>query len=129
VKILIVEDDALIALDLKRLLVELGHTVCGIASEEDGALSKAADHKPDLVLMDLTLAKGGSGQNVAARLLREFGIRCIFVSANLSEDVRRDLAQLQPFGFVDKPVERLALKAALQLVEASRHDAKTEDSS
>jgi two-component system, response regulator PdtaR len=119
VKILIVEDDALIALDLERQLVQLGNTVCGTASEEEGALSKAADHKPDLVLMDLTLAKGGSGQNVAAHLLREHGIRCIFVSANLSDDVRASLAPLQPFGFINKPISKGALKAALQSAEVA----------
>jgi two-component system, response regulator PdtaR len=115
-KVLIVEDDALIALDLRSQLVDLGHTVCGIASNEHGALEMAATHKPDLALMDLTLAKGDRGEHVAARLHKEHGIRCIFLSVALSDDVRSNFASLEPYGFVKKPLSKRALQDALEQV-------------
>jgi ActR/RegA family two-component response regulator len=60
-KLLILEDEMIIAMRLEQFVTDLGHQVCAMASTEDGAIASAKVHRPDFVLMDLRLAHGGSG--------------------------------------------------------------------
>ena len=57
-KLLIVEDEMIIAMRLEQFVTDLGHQVCAMASTEDGAIASAEMHRPDIVLMDLRLARG-----------------------------------------------------------------------
>jgi CheY-like chemotaxis protein len=114
VKVLIVEDDHLLALFLSQSIIELGYSVCDIARDEDGALAKVARHKPTAVLMDVRLANDTSGISAARKLYRLHGIRCIFVSGSLDSDIRDQLASVEPVAFVDKPIEPSVSKEALE---------------
>jgi CheY-like chemotaxis protein len=64
-RVLIVEDEALIALHLEMLVTDFGHKVCAVASSASEASARAASHYPDVVLMDIRLAKGSSGVDAA----------------------------------------------------------------
>jgi CheY-like chemotaxis protein len=119
-RILIVEDDAIIAMYLAMLVVDFGHTVCGTADSASGAIEQAADHRPDLVLMDIRLAKGSSGIDAAWELRARHGLRCIFLSANLDELTKLSLASLNPVDFIGKPVLPVLLKRALEKAEPNR---------
>ena len=118
-QVLIVEDDAIIAMYLAMLVADFGHTVCGTADSASGAIEQAADHLPDLVLVDIRLAKGSSGIDAARELHARHGLRCIFLSANLDELTKLMLAPLDPIDFIGKPVLPVLLKQALDKARPS----------
>jgi len=112
-RVLIVEDEALVTMYLAMLVADFGHTVCGTAICASGAIEQAADHRPDLVLMDIRLANGSSGIDAAQELHARHGLRCIFLSANLDEVTKTKLQPLDPIDFIGKPVLPILLKQAL----------------
>ena len=67
-RVLIVEDDAIIAMHIAMLVTELGHETCATAASATDALARAALHSPDVVLMDIRLAGGSSSIDAAREL-------------------------------------------------------------
>lgn len=91
-RILIVEDDTQLATTLKYLVEDNPrYRVVGIANDADGAIAAAQEHDPDLVLLDLHLARGSTGFSVAVRL-NDFDIPCLFVSGKAPRFPMPDLA-------------------------------------
>ncbi len=80
-RVLIIEDESIIALDLENLVAELGHKVVGAAATKDEAVAKARANKPGLVLADINLGEGGSGIDAVTEILRTFDIPVIFITA------------------------------------------------
>ena len=113
-RVLIVEDEAIIALHLAILVAELGHEVCATAASAAGAIALATLHNPHVVLMDVRLADGSSGIDAARELHAQQALRCIFLSANLDEATRRALLPYEPIDFVGKPVLPVVLQQALK---------------
>ncbi|MFV3077080.1 response regulator [Niveispirillum fermenti] len=115
VRVLIVEDDALVALGVRLTLTELGYYVVGIAASELEALSITALEEPHLALMDIRLRGANDGVQVARRLWLEQGVRSIFLSAYADEQTMERVAQAKPLGFVQKPYSAQQLRTALDL--------------
>lgn len=113
-KVLIVEDELLIALYVKSLVIGFGHEVCAVATTASGAVENAARHSPDIVLMDIRLAQGTSGVDAARQIYSRQGLRCIFMSGNLDEATRRAVEPFEPVAFIGKPVLPALLRRALQ---------------
>ena len=113
-RVLIVEDEALIGMHLAMLVAELGHDVCAIAASAAAAITQAAAHDPDVVLMDIRLAQGSSGIDAARELHARQALRCIFLSANLDEPTRTALLPYDPIDLVGKPVLPIMLERALE---------------
>jgi CheY-like chemotaxis protein len=80
-RVLIIEDEPIIALDLENLVSELGHKVVAIASTRDEAVAKAHAERPGLVLADINLGEGGSGIDAVSEILASFDIPVIFITA------------------------------------------------
>jgi CheY-like chemotaxis protein len=80
-RVLIIEDESVIALDLENLVTELGHKCVGTAATKDEAVAKARSQKPGLVLADINLGEGGSGIDAVTEILRGFDIPVIFITA------------------------------------------------
>jgi len=80
-RVLIIEDESIIALDLENLVAELGHKVIGVAASKDEAVTKARGQLPGLILADINLGEGGSGIDAVTEILRSFDIPVIFVTA------------------------------------------------
>jgi CheY-like chemotaxis protein len=80
-RLLIIEDEPLIALDLENLALSLGHKVVGIAASKDEAVARARAEQPGLILADINLGKGGSGIEAVIEILQSFQIPVIFVTA------------------------------------------------
>ncbi|WP_174299576.1 response regulator [Caulobacter sp. S45] len=80
-RVLIIEDEPIIALDLTRVARELGHTVVGVAATRTEAVALAHDARPGLVLADVRLADGSSGMDAAADILQDFDLPVIFITA------------------------------------------------
>lgn len=80
-RVLIIEDEPIIAMDLENLLTELGHKVVATAATRDEAVAKARSERPGLVLADINLGEGGSGIDAVSEILESFDIPVIFVTA------------------------------------------------
>jgi DNA-binding NarL/FixJ family response regulator len=113
-EVLIVEDQALIAFHLQDLVEEAGHRVAAIAHDGSSALAAAEQQRPTIAIMDIRLAHGDSGVDVARRLYEAHRIRCLFVSANINEEIRESVADLRPLGFIGKPFLAAEVIAAVQ---------------
>jgi CheY-like chemotaxis protein len=101
--VLIVEDQMLIAWHLSDLIEGAGHRVLAIARDPAEAMEAAAKQRPDFALMDIRLHGGTSGLEAARMLYECWGVRSIYLSANLDGATRSQAEQWQPLGFVGKP--------------------------
>ena len=115
-KVVIVEDDALIAMDVESFVEDAGHTVVATATTASDAIAAVDAHRPDVVLMDLRLADGSFGGDAAREILVRYGIRSIFLSGNLDPETRRALSDLEPIALISKPFRPKDLTAALKVV-------------
>ena len=80
-RVLIIEDEAIIAMDLKHLVTQLGHNVVAIASTRKAAVAIAMSEQPELILADVNLGEGGSGIDAVSEILTSFNIPVIFITA------------------------------------------------
>ena len=112
-RVLIVEDHLMIADVTEEFLLQNGYEVCGIARTVDEAVGLARLHEPDVILLDLRLADGGIGTEVAARLdpLAKPGI--LYVTANMAEVV---LTDEQGHACLKKPYRLTDLLQAVEIV-------------
>ena len=108
-RILIVEDDVLIASQMEVALAEDGLEIVGIASTGKEAFELAEAQSPTLVVMDIRLAGDRDGIDTALKLFRIHGIRCIFASAHSDSETRRRAAPAAPLGWLQKPYTMASL--------------------
>lgn len=80
-RVMIIEDEPLIALDIENVVTEIGHSVVGIAPTRTAAVALAHDQKPGLVLADIQLADGSSGIDAVNDILQELNVPVIFITA------------------------------------------------
>ena len=113
-RVLLVEDEALILMELEALVEDAGHLVVGTAMRCDEAIELARTVRPDLALVDLRLADGGSGLVVAEALKAMPGVMIVFVTANASR-LGDDFAGAA--GVVVKPFTRAVLTDGLAYLE------------
>ncbi|HEX2552467.1 MAG TPA: response regulator [Microvirga sp.] len=119
-QILIVEDEILIALELESLLQDSGHSVVGIAASSEEALALGAECRPDLAFVDIHLADGPTGVEVARSLAREHGIMVLFMTAN-AKRIPDDFTDAH--GVISKPYTERGVQQALDYVIACRDGA------
>lgn len=115
-RILIVEDEALVAMELRFVLEDLGHEVAGQAADATGALHLVADREVDLALVDIHLSDGPTGVGLGRRLAAE-GVTVVFLTANpgmVREGVDGAL------GVLSKPTDERAVEAAVAYALARR---------
>ena len=114
VKILLVEDESIEAMDIKRTLESFGYKVPYIASSGEEAVEKALEIMPDLILMDIIL-KGDIDGIEAVSKIKDQNIPVIYLTAH-SEETTIERAKLtEPYGYIIKPYERIELKYAIEL--------------
>ncbi len=109
--VLVIEDEAIIAMDIKDLAEELGHRVTAIARTRDEAVAAARARKPGLVLADIQLADDSSGIDAVKDILAMFDAPVIFVTAFPERLLTGD--RPEPAYLMTKPFERLTLKATI----------------
>jgi CheY-like chemotaxis protein len=108
-KILLVEDDSLIAMLLTDTLGEMGHDVCGVEATENGAISAALRYRPDLILVDAQL-KEGSGIDAVDTILATIFIPHVFMSGDI-----RTVFERRPKAIaLQKPFQEIQLEAAIR---------------
>jgi PAS domain S-box-containing protein len=114
VKILIVEDESIEAMDIKRALESFGYSVPYIASRGEDAMEKAFDIMPDLVLMDIVLKGEKNGIDVASKI-KELDIPIIFLTAHSEESVVKQAMLTEAYGYLLKPYNKTELKFTVEL--------------
>lgn len=118
VKILIVEDEAITALDLKYCLQDFGYDVVDVVDTGSDAIDAANELSPNLVLMDIKL-KGDMEGTEAAREISKLDIPVIFVSANSDVPTFEELNLKGSFAFVPKPFDLDKLNRTIQDIVGS----------
>ncbi len=113
-RILIVEDDAIVASRFDRTVAQMGYEVVGIAATGAEAIALAKTALPDLILMDIRL-RGGMNGIEASRLIREErDVPVIFLTAFADEAVIHESVKTGPYGYLTKPVREKELRAAME---------------
>ena len=118
-RVLIVEDEYFIALELDRWLEEAGHEIVGIAGSAHKAVAEALAHHPDLVIMDIRLAGDGDGIEAAVEIFDKIGVRCLFASAHADARTRNRAAGAEPLGWLAKPYSKADFLAAFEAALAA----------
>jgi CheY-like chemotaxis protein len=113
-KVLIAEDDLMIADLAEEILVDKGYEVCGIARTVAEALALAQRHKPDLAILDLRLADGDLGTDIAAQLLPLGRLGVLYATGNVSQVV---LTTADGDACLSKPYRSVDLLRSLEIVE------------
>jgi DNA-binding response OmpR family regulator len=113
-RIMIVEDEALVALTLEDVLTEAGYCVCGIADRPEQALEIARALEPDIAVIDVRLADGGDGIGLAEQLAARLPILILFATGNPAEVRARARAG---HGCLSKPFQAEWLLAALEVIQ------------
>ncbi|WP_426956730.1 response regulator [Muricoccus radiodurans] len=108
--IMVIEDEPIIAMDIRQLVESCGHNVVGIASDEAEAVEMARRLKPGLILADVNLGPGGDGISAVERILREQTTPVIFVTAYPERLLTAE--RLEPAFVISKPFEPIALQIA-----------------
>jgi CheY-like chemotaxis protein len=114
-KILIVEDEKIIALDLQRRLERFGYSVVGMAADGAEAISLAKDRSPDIILMDIMLAGGLDGIEAAKLIRSKYGIPVIFLTAYTDEKTLERAKEVEPAGYILKPFKERELYTTIDI--------------
>ena len=110
-RVIVVEDQALLAMELELVLGESGCDVVGCAMDKAGAFAIAERERPDLALIDINLLDGVTGPQIAQTLVSEYGTAVVFLTAN-PEQIPDGFAGA--LGAVSKPFDEQTIRAVVQ---------------
>ena len=113
--VFIVEDEALIAMELRERLTQLGYQVCGVAAHGERALEQIPGSGAEIVLMDIHLAGRLNGIEVAALLRKQTDAAVVFLTAYPDAELLRQAGTVEPFGYLVKPFQMRELHATIQM--------------
>lgn len=114
-RILVVEDERVIAMDIKDMLESLGYEVPAVTSFGDKAVEQAGALQPDLVLMDIQLQGELDGIQASARIREQYDIPTVYLTGNSDDPTFQRAKRTEPFGFVLKPFEEKDLQTAIEI--------------
>jgi len=112
--ILVVEDEGIVSIDIRNMLERAGFKVAAVAYRGEEAVEKARSALPDLVLMDIGLKGRIDGIEAAGRIRKMLGIPVVFLTGFADEETTARAQNIQPAGFITKPVNEEELKAELE---------------
>jgi len=113
-KIMIVEDEFILAMKMESNLSGMGYETCGLAATGEDAIKNAEQEKPDVVLMDIILKGEMSGIDAAVEIHSRYGIPIIFTTGCEGEGIRELADEAGPVAYFIKPVEIEALRLAIE---------------
>ncbi|HEX8481164.1 MAG TPA: response regulator [Allosphingosinicella sp.] len=121
-RILIVEDESVIAWALQSLLEDLGHEVVEVVASGEAALAAAAAHRPELILMDINLGRGLDGIEAAEQIRADGPVTVIFVSAYGDQSTMARIDERVPGApLLTKPVSAKVVRQAIEAATGTRH--------
>ncbi len=114
-KILVVEDEKIVALDINNTLNKLGYDVPALVASGDEAIQAVKRTKPDLVLMDIVLKGDIDGIEAAEIIRHRYGTPLVFLTAYADEEILRRVKHIEPFGYILKPFQEKELYSAIEI--------------
>lgn len=114
-RILIVEDESLVAMDMERMLLNLGYDIIPNVNNYASAVQTIEQNKPDLVLLDITLNDTKTGIDLSALLQQQFRIPFIYVTSHSDRKTMDDALGTKPNGYLLKPFESNDLYTAIEV--------------
>jgi len=120
-RVLVVEDDFLVATEMEVALQIAGFVVAGVAATADEAIALARDTRPDLAIVDIRLYGARDGVDAALIMFRDHAIRSIFATAHADAAVRARAAPASPLGWLQKPYSMPLLVDTVRQALAQRH--------
>ena len=114
-RMLVVEDESIVAQDIRGRLEALGYQVVGVAYSAEDAITKAAELYPDLVLMDIKLKGSMDGIEAAGAIRAQNDIPAVFLTAYTDDDTLRRARMTEPFGYLVKPFQDRELHATIEI--------------
>lgn len=115
IKLLIVEDEMIIAANISLQLTEMGYEVTGIVPRGEEALVHLRDNPPDVILLDINLKGELDGIETAREMQKMQNIPVIYLTANADDAHFNRAKDTHPFGFIAKPFKKLDLQRAIEL--------------
>ncbi|HTX73262.1 MAG TPA: response regulator [Rectinemataceae bacterium] len=113
-RILIVEDETIVAMQLQECLEQMGHSVPQIVDSGDAAINAVVTHRPDLVLMDINLRSFIDGVDAAARIRLLSQVPIIFLTAYPSQGSQDRALKTKPVAYLLKPIDDKALQNCVE---------------
>ena len=114
-KILMVEDDMIIAADISMQLTKLGYEIIGINTRGEDALNTIENNRPDIILMDIVLTGKMNGIEAARIILEKYQVPVIFLTSNSDDATFQQAISAKPYAFISKPFQKSDLKRTLKL--------------
>lgn len=114
-RIMIVEDEAIVAMEIENRLRDLGYGVCAMAVSGEAALQKASETHPDLILMDIRLKGAMDGVEAASQIRTYLDIPIIYLTAHSDEHTLQRVKVSEPFGYILKPFEERELHTTIEM--------------
>ncbi len=114
-KILIVEDEVIVAKNIEKRLLTAGYRVTGIATAAEEAISMVASHKPDLVLMDIKLKGEMDGIDAANAIKKSYRLPIIYLTSYADEETFQRAKITEPFGYLIKPFDLKELNRSVEI--------------
>ena len=115
VNIMVVEDESIVAEDIKRSLLNMGYSVSAVISSGEDAIKSAGELKPDMILMDIVLRGEMNGIEAAGRIRSDFNIPVIYLTAYTDEKILEQAKLTEPFGYIIKPFEDKELHSVIEM--------------
>ncbi|HEX2868254.1 MAG TPA: response regulator [Ignavibacteriales bacterium] len=122
-KVLVVEDEAIVALDIKFRLQSLGYQIQAVVSNGDDCLKEIKQNRPDLILMDIVIKGKYDGVTLASMIREEYKIPIVYLTAHSDEATIDRAKKTSPYGFIIKPFD---LKDLRTTIEIALYKAKSE---
>ena len=114
-KILVVDDEAIIKMQLEERLTAMGYGIVGMAPSGEEGIEKARIFHPDLVLMDIVMPGRMNGIEAAEIITTELDIPVVFLTAYADDTIIQKAKSVRPYGYIVKPFNELEIKAAIEV--------------
>ncbi len=114
-KILVVEDESIVARDIRNMLLGLGYEVTAVVAGAKTAIQKAEETRPDLVLMDVMLHGKVTGVEAAEHIYTQFSIPVVYLTAYADSSTVQRAKKTEPFGYIIKPFEERELQTTIEI--------------
>jgi CheY-like chemotaxis protein/DNA-binding PadR family transcriptional regulator len=114
-KVLVVDDEAIITMQLEERLTTLGYDVVGMAASGEESIEKARRLRPDIILMDIVMPGKMNGIEAAKQIHEELGTPVVFVTSYADDAIIEKAKSARPYGYIVKPFNELEIKAAIEV--------------
>ncbi len=114
-KIMVVEDEIVVAEDIKEMLIALDYTVCAVVRTAEDAIKKAEENKPDLIIMDIVLAGEMDGITASELICSTLNVPVIYFTAYTGKEYVDRAKLTAPYAYLFKPVESMELSISIEL--------------